>query len=138
MTIRHRDGNKYKIDDGLSRRELKNDINNQAYDEDLKERDVPIMGIFISDLDETFWNEIKESYLTNKNTSTLLELLKSDHKNQGLIDILEDKWLQSYQKGRFELWEDFRAVNGYPPVDTRHPCPGVRVCGRVTVARVQV
>ena len=64
------------------------------------------MGIFISDLDETFWNEIKESYLTNKNTSTIMEFLKSDHKNQGLIDSLEDKWLQSYQEERFKLWED--------------------------------
>ena len=40
MTIRHGDGNNHKDTDGLSRQELRNHINNTAYDEDLKERDV--------------------------------------------------------------------------------------------------
>lgn len=94
MTIRHRDGIKHKNADGLSRWALKNDKNNHAYDEDLKERDIPIMGIYISDLEETFWSDIREIYLKDKNTTKLIDILKSDHKNQGMIESIEDKWLQ--------------------------------------------
>ena len=106
MTITHREGLIHKNADALSRWSLPNTPDNPAYDAENNERDLPIMGINITCLKDEFFENISKSYETNKNTTILLEVLKTDFKDIGLLNGLEDKWKTKFDEGRFILLDN--------------------------------
>ena len=103
MTIIHRDCVKHKNADGLSRWSLENNVSNPAWDEETDVRELPMMGVDISDLAESFWEQVRQSYAQKKNIVTLLDILKWDNKNMSLIESLDEPWKRAYKEGRFEL-----------------------------------
>jgi hypothetical protein len=106
MTIVHKEGNKHKNADGLSRWALPNDPTNPAYEPEEMDRNIPINGISVTDLSDEFYEKIKETYKNNKNTLILTELLmQKDFKNTSLQSKLEEPWKKYYEEGRFSLWD---------------------------------
>ncbi|MBW0500454.1 hypothetical protein O181_040169 [Austropuccinia psidii MF-1] len=78
MTIVHKDGNIHKTSDGLSRWPLPNKIDNPAYVPEEASPQLPIKGISVTDMNTTFFEEVKNSYT-------------------------QDIWKKSYDEGRFNL-----------------------------------
>ncbi|KAG0144626.1 hypothetical protein CROQUDRAFT_94887 [Cronartium quercuum f. sp. fusiforme G11] len=60
---------------------LENNDDNPAWDPEDSQRDMPIMGISISDLSEEFYDGIKSDYLLETNTVKLVEILQQEHKS---------------------------------------------------------
>ena len=106
MTITHREGLIHKNADALSRWSLPNTPDNPAFDADNIERDLPIMGISITSLKDEFFEHISKSYENNKNTTILLEALKTDFKDIGLLNSLEPEWKKKFDEGRFTLLDN--------------------------------
>ncbi|MBW0570108.1 hypothetical protein O181_109823 [Austropuccinia psidii MF-1] len=103
MTIVHKDGNIHKNADGLSRWPLPNDIDNPAYVPEEASPHIPIEGISVTDLNTTFFEEVRNSYTQDKNYSILCQLLNKDCKYNSLIHSLDEVWKKSYDEGRFHL-----------------------------------
>ncbi|MBW0570727.1 hypothetical protein O181_110442 [Austropuccinia psidii MF-1] len=61
MTIVHKGVNIHKIADGLSRWPLPNDIDNPAYVPEEASPQIPIEGISFTDLNTTFFEEVRMS-----------------------------------------------------------------------------
>lgn len=115
MTIIHKEGALHKNADGLSRWSLPNTPDNPAWvPEDCNY--LPIMGISITDLDEEFFENIRQSYKDNKNCALLVQILKLDHKDDELIQALDPDWKKLYLEGRFHLF------NGIIYHRTKHTC----------------
>ncbi|MBW0556949.1 hypothetical protein O181_096664 [Austropuccinia psidii MF-1] len=89
MTIVHKDGNIHKNADGLSRWPLPNNIDNPAYVAEEASPQVPIEGISVTDLNTTFFEEVRNSYTQDKNCSILCKLLTKDCKDNSLIHALD-------------------------------------------------
>ncbi|MBW0591152.1 hypothetical protein O181_130867 [Austropuccinia psidii MF-1] len=85
MTIVHKDGNIHKNADGLSRWPLPNNIDNPAYVPEEASPQIPIEGISVTDLNTTFFEEVRNSYTQDKNCSILCQLLNKDSKDNSLI-----------------------------------------------------
>ncbi|MBW0554328.1 hypothetical protein O181_094043 [Austropuccinia psidii MF-1] len=62
-----------------------------------------IEGISVTDLNITFFEELRKSYTQNKNCSILCQLLTKDFENNSLIHALDEMWRKSYYEGRFHL-----------------------------------
>ncbi|MBW0543861.1 hypothetical protein O181_083576 [Austropuccinia psidii MF-1] len=75
MTFVHEDVNVHKIADGLSRWPLANDIDNPAYVPDEASPHIPIEGISVTDLNTTFFEELRNIYTQDKNCSILCQPL---------------------------------------------------------------
>ncbi|MBW0584046.1 hypothetical protein O181_123761 [Austropuccinia psidii MF-1] len=75
MTIVHKDGNIHKNSDGPSRWPLSNDIDNPAYVPEDASPQIPIEGISVTDLNTTFFEELRKSYTQDRNRSILCQLL---------------------------------------------------------------
>ncbi|MBW0589481.1 hypothetical protein O181_129196 [Austropuccinia psidii MF-1] len=75
MTIVHKDGNIHENADGLSRWPLPNDINNPAYVPEEASPQIPIEEISVTDLNTTFLEEVRNSYIQDKNCSTYANYL---------------------------------------------------------------
>ncbi|MBW0532007.1 hypothetical protein O181_071722 [Austropuccinia psidii MF-1] len=71
MTLVHKDGNIHINADGLSRWPLPNNIDNTAYVPEEDSSQIPIKGISVTDLNTTFFEEVKHSYTQDKNCSIL-------------------------------------------------------------------
>ncbi|MBW0531529.1 hypothetical protein O181_071244 [Austropuccinia psidii MF-1] len=84
ITIVHKDGNIHKNADGLSRWLLPNDIDNPAYVPEEACPQIPIEVISVTDLNTTFFEEIRKSYTQDKNCSILCQLLTKDCKGNSL------------------------------------------------------
>ncbi|MBW0544624.1 hypothetical protein O181_084339 [Austropuccinia psidii MF-1] len=80
MPIVHKDGNIHKISDGLRRWPLPNNIYNPAYVPEEASPQIPIRGISVTDLNTTFFEEVRNSYTQDKNCSILCELLTKNVK----------------------------------------------------------
>ncbi|MBW0525694.1 hypothetical protein O181_065409 [Austropuccinia psidii MF-1] len=78
MSIVHKDGNNHKNADGLRRWPLPNDIDNPAYVPEEASPQIPIEGISVTDLNTTFFEEVRKSYTQDKNCSILCELINKD------------------------------------------------------------
>ncbi|MBW0572918.1 hypothetical protein O181_112633 [Austropuccinia psidii MF-1] len=89
MTIVHKDGNIHKNADGLSRWPLPNNIDNPAYVPEEASPQIPIEGISVTDLNTTFFEEVRHSYTQDKNCSILCQLLNKDCKDNSLIHALD-------------------------------------------------
>ncbi|MBW0565138.1 hypothetical protein O181_104853 [Austropuccinia psidii MF-1] len=96
MTIVHKDGNIHNNADGLSRWPLPNNIDNPAYVPEEAPPQIPIEGISVTDLNTTFFEEVRNSYTPDKNSSILCQLLTKDCKDNSLIHALEEIWRKSY------------------------------------------
>ncbi|MBW0521385.1 hypothetical protein O181_061100 [Austropuccinia psidii MF-1] len=116
MTISQKYGNIHKNADGLSRLLLPNNINNPAYVTKEASPQIPIEGISITDLNTTFFEEVRNSYTQDKNCSILFQLLTKECKDSSLIHALEDIWKKSYNEGRFHL------LDGIIYHRTKHTC----------------
>ncbi|MBW0556056.1 hypothetical protein O181_095771, partial [Austropuccinia psidii MF-1] len=92
MTIIHKDGNIHKTADGLSRLPLPNNIDNPAYMTEEAFPKIPIQGIRVTDLNTTFFEEVRNSYTQDKNCSILCQLLNKDCKDNSLIHALYEVW----------------------------------------------
>ncbi|MBW0580447.1 hypothetical protein O181_120162 [Austropuccinia psidii MF-1] len=116
MTIVHKDRNIHKNADGLSRLPLPNNIDNSAYVPEEASPQIPIEGISVTDLNTTFFEEIRNSYTQDKNCSILCQLLNKDCKDNSLIHAFDELWKKSYDEGRFHL------LDGIIYHRTKHTC----------------
>ncbi|MBW0463982.1 hypothetical protein O181_003697 [Austropuccinia psidii MF-1] len=92
MTIVHKDGNIHKHADGLRRWPLPNNIDNPAYVSEEAFPQIPIEGISVTDLNTTFFVEVRNSSTQDKNRSILCQLLNKDCKDNSLIHALDEIW----------------------------------------------
>ncbi|MBW0581967.1 hypothetical protein O181_121682 [Austropuccinia psidii MF-1] len=116
MTIVHKDGNIHKNADGLSRWPLPNNIDNPAYVPEEASPQIPIEGISVTDLNTTFFEEVRNSYTQDRNCSILCQLLNKDSKDNSLIHALDEVWKKSHNEGRFHL------LDGIIYHRTKHTC----------------
>ncbi|MBW0526703.1 hypothetical protein O181_066418 [Austropuccinia psidii MF-1] len=116
MTIVHKDGNIHKNTDGLSRWPLPNDIDNPAYVPEEASTQIPIAGISVTDLNNTFFEEVRNSSTQDTNCSILCQLLNKDCKHNSLIHALDEGWKKSYDERRFHL------LDGIIYHRTKHTC----------------
>ncbi|MBW0461584.1 hypothetical protein O181_001299 [Austropuccinia psidii MF-1] len=92
MTIVHKDCNTHKKPDGLRRWPLPNNIDNTAYEPEEASPQIPITGISVTDLNTTFFEEVRSSYTQDKNCSILCQLLSKHLKDSSLIHTLDKIW----------------------------------------------
>ncbi|MBW0513046.1 hypothetical protein O181_052761 [Austropuccinia psidii MF-1] len=116
MTIVHKDGNIHKNADGLRRWPLPNNIDNPAYFPEEASPQIPIEGISVTDLNTTFFEEVRNSYTQDKNCSILCQLLTKDCKYNSLIHALHEIWRKSYDELIFHL------LDGIAYHRTKHTC----------------
>ncbi|MBW0579844.1 hypothetical protein O181_119559, partial [Austropuccinia psidii MF-1] len=103
MTIVNQDGNIHKNADGLSRWPLPNKNDNPFYVPEEASPQIPIEGISVTDLNTTFFEEVRNSYTQDNNCSILCQLLTKDCKDNSSIHALDEIWRDSYDEGRFHL-----------------------------------
>ncbi|MBW0588584.1 hypothetical protein O181_128299 [Austropuccinia psidii MF-1] len=103
MTIAHKDGNIHKNGDGLSRWPLPNSIDYPDYVPEESSPKIPKEQIIVTDMNTTFFEEVRHSYTQDKNCSILCQLLKKDCKDNSIIHALDEVWKKSYDEGRFHL-----------------------------------
>ncbi|MBW0555820.1 hypothetical protein O181_095535 [Austropuccinia psidii MF-1] len=116
MTIVHKDGIVHKNADGLSRWPSPIDIDNPAYVPEEASPQIPIEGISVTDLNTTFFEEVRNSYTQDKNCSILCQLLNKDCKDNSLMHALDEVWNKSYDEGTFQL------LDGIIYHRTNHTC----------------
>ncbi|MBW0503048.1 hypothetical protein O181_042763 [Austropuccinia psidii MF-1] len=116
MTIGHKDRNIPKDSDGLSRFPLKNDIDNPAYVTEESSPQIPIEEISVTDLNTTFFEEVRNSYTQDTNCSILFQLLTKESKENSLIHALDEIWKKLYDEGIFHL------NDGIIYCRTKHTC----------------
>ncbi|MBW0472375.1 hypothetical protein O181_012090 [Austropuccinia psidii MF-1] len=116
MPVVHEDGNIHKNADELSRWALPNNIDNPAYVPEEASPQIPIEGIGVTDLNTTFFEEVRNSYTKDKNCSILCQLLTKDCKDNSLIHALDEIWRKSYDEERFHL------LDGMIYHGTKHTC----------------
>ncbi|MBW0592146.1 hypothetical protein O181_131861 [Austropuccinia psidii MF-1] len=75
MTIAHKDWNIHKNRDRLRILPLPNDIDNPAYVSEEASPQIPIEGISVTDLNTTFFEEVRNRYTQAKNCIILCQLL---------------------------------------------------------------
>ncbi|MBW0546671.1 hypothetical protein O181_086386 [Austropuccinia psidii MF-1] len=103
MTIVHKDGNIFKNADGVSRGQLPNNIDNPSYVPEEDSPQISIEGISFTDLNTTFFEEVRNSYTKGKNCSILFQLLTNNFEDHSLIHALAEVGKKSYDEGRFQL-----------------------------------
>ncbi|MBW0553673.1 hypothetical protein O181_093388 [Austropuccinia psidii MF-1] len=116
MTIAHKDGNIDKNADGLRRWPLTINIDNPAYVPEEAFPQIPIEGISVTDLNTTFFEEVRNSYTQDTNCSILCQLLDKECKENSLMHALDEIWKKSSYEGRFHL------LNGIIYHRTKHTC----------------
>ncbi|MBW0506297.1 hypothetical protein O181_046012 [Austropuccinia psidii MF-1] len=90
MTIDHKDGNIHKNADGRSIWQLPTNIDNPAYVPQEASPQIPIEGISVTDLNTTFFEEVRNSYTQDRNCRILCQLLAKDSKDTSLIHVLDE------------------------------------------------
>ncbi|MBW0570752.1 hypothetical protein O181_110467 [Austropuccinia psidii MF-1] len=116
MTIAHKGGDIHKDAHGLRRWPLPNDIDNPAYVPEEASPQILTEGISVTDLNTTFFEELRKSYTQDKNCSILCQLLTKYFKYYSLIHALDEVWKKSYDEGRFHL------LDGIVYQRTKHTC----------------
>ncbi|MBW0582707.1 hypothetical protein O181_122422 [Austropuccinia psidii MF-1] len=89
MTIVHKEGNIHKNADGPSRWPLPNNIDNPAYVPEEASPQIPIEGISVTELNTTFFEEVRNSYTQDKSCSILCQLLNKECKENSPINSLD-------------------------------------------------
>ncbi|MBW0514690.1 hypothetical protein O181_054405 [Austropuccinia psidii MF-1] len=103
MTIVQKDGNIHKNADELSIWPLPNNVENPAYVPGEASPQIPIEGISITELNTTFFEEVRNSYTQDRNCRILCQLLTKDCKENSFIHALDELWKKLYDEGRFHL-----------------------------------
>ncbi|MBW0557309.1 hypothetical protein O181_097024 [Austropuccinia psidii MF-1] len=103
MTIVHKDVNIHIDVDGLKRWPLPNNIDNPAYVPEESSPKIPIEGMGITELNTTFFEELRNSYTQDENCTILCQLLTKDGKDNYLIHTLDEICKKSYDEGIFHL-----------------------------------
>ncbi|MBW0518799.1 hypothetical protein O181_058514 [Austropuccinia psidii MF-1] len=103
LTIVHKDENIHKSEDGRRRWQLSNNIDNPAYVPEEASPQIPIEGIIITDLNTTFFEEVRNRYTKDKNCSILFQFLTKDCQDNSLLHDLDEIWKKSNTEGRFNL-----------------------------------
>ncbi|MBW0515098.1 hypothetical protein O181_054813 [Austropuccinia psidii MF-1] len=116
MTIVYKVGNIKKNADGLSRWPLQNKIDNPAYVPEEDSPQIPIEGISVTDMNTTFFKELRNSCTQDQNFSILFKLITKDCKDHSLINTLYEVWKKSYDEGIFHL------LDGIIYHRTKHTC----------------
>ncbi|MBW0525149.1 hypothetical protein O181_064864 [Austropuccinia psidii MF-1] len=116
MTIVYKDGNIHKTADGLRRWKLPNDIDNPAYVPKKASPQIPIQGRSVTDLETTFFEEVRNCYSPDKNCSILCQLITKGCKVNSLIHALDEIWKKPYDEARFHL------LDGIIYHRTKHTC----------------
>ncbi|MBW0502266.1 hypothetical protein O181_041981 [Austropuccinia psidii MF-1] len=116
MTIVHEDGNIHRNSDGLRIGPLQNNIDNPDYVPKEASPQIPIEEIYITDLNTTFYEEVRNGYTQDRNCSILCQFLTKDCKESSLIHSSDDMWEKSYDEGRFHL------LDGIIYHRTKHSC----------------
>ncbi|MBW0581245.1 hypothetical protein O181_120960 [Austropuccinia psidii MF-1] len=78
-------------------------IDNPAYVPEEAYPQLPIEGISVTELSNTFFEEVRNSYTQDKNCRILCQLLIKDCNDNSLIHALDEIWKKSYDEGRFHL-----------------------------------
>ncbi|MBW0559853.1 hypothetical protein O181_099568 [Austropuccinia psidii MF-1] len=116
MTIVHKDGNIHESADGLSRWPLPNHIYNPDYVPEEASPQIPKEGISVTDLNTTFFEEVRNSYTQDRNCSILCQLITKDCRDNSSIHGLDEIWKKSYDEGGFQL------LDGIIYHRTKHTC----------------
>ncbi|MBW0577464.1 hypothetical protein O181_117179 [Austropuccinia psidii MF-1] len=116
MAIVHKDENILKNADGLSRWPLPNNIDNPAYVPEEASPQILLEGISVTDLNTTFFDEVRNSYTQDKNCSILWQLLTNNCKDNSLMHAFDEIWRKPYDEGRFHL------MDGIIYHRTKHTC----------------
>ncbi|MBW0530668.1 hypothetical protein O181_070383 [Austropuccinia psidii MF-1] len=103
MTIVHKDGNIHKNADGLSRWPLPNNIYDSAYVPVEASPQIPIEGISVTDLNTTFFEEVRNSCTQDRNCSIQCRLLTNNCKDNFVIHASDDIGRKSYDEKIFHL-----------------------------------
>ncbi|MBW0529937.1 hypothetical protein O181_069652 [Austropuccinia psidii MF-1] len=103
MTIAHKDWNIHKNADGLRRWPLPNNIDNPAYVLEEASPQISIEGISVTDLNTTFFEEVRSSYTQDKDCSILCQLLTKYCKDSSSIHALDWIGRKPYDEGKFHL-----------------------------------
>ncbi|MBW0518782.1 hypothetical protein O181_058497 [Austropuccinia psidii MF-1] len=103
MTIAHKYGNIHKNAYGLSLWPPPNNLDNSAHVPEEASPQIPIEQIGVTDLNTTFFEEVRNSYTQDKNCSILCQLLTNYCKDNSLILDFNEIWKRSYDEGRFHL-----------------------------------
>ncbi|MBW0557895.1 hypothetical protein O181_097610 [Austropuccinia psidii MF-1] len=106
MNNDQKDGNIHKNSDLLRRWPLPNNIDNPAYVPEEASPQIPMEGIVVTDLNTTFFKEVRNSYTQDRNCSILCQLLTKECKENSLIHALDEIWGKSYYEGRFHLLDE--------------------------------
>ncbi|MBW0497256.1 hypothetical protein O181_036971 [Austropuccinia psidii MF-1] len=101
MTIVHKDGKIHKNSDGRRRCKFQNNIYKAVYVSEEASPQILIEGISATDLNTTFFEEVRNSYAQDTNCSILWQLFTEDSKDRSLIYALDEIWKESYDAGRF-------------------------------------
>ncbi|MBW0557369.1 hypothetical protein O181_097084 [Austropuccinia psidii MF-1] len=116
MNIVHKDGNIHKNEDGLSKWELSNNVDNPAYIPEEASPQIPIEVISVTDMNTTFFEAVRNSYTQDMNCIILCQIFKKYCKDNSLIHALDEVWEKSYDEGRFHL------LDGIIYHQTKHTC----------------
>ncbi|MBW0508997.1 hypothetical protein O181_048712 [Austropuccinia psidii MF-1] len=92
MTIVQKDGNIHRNADGLRSWTLPNNIDNPAYVPEEASPQIPIEGIRFTDLNTTFFEEVRYSYTQDRNCSILCQFITKDCRDDSLIHALDEIW----------------------------------------------
>ncbi|MBW0500891.1 hypothetical protein O181_040606 [Austropuccinia psidii MF-1] len=103
MNIVHKGGNINKNADGLRRWPLPNTIDNPVYIPEEASPHIPIEGISVTDVNTTFFEEVRSSYTQDRNCSILFQVATKYCKDKYLIHSLDEIWKKPYYEGRFHL-----------------------------------
>ncbi|MBW0548497.1 hypothetical protein O181_088212 [Austropuccinia psidii MF-1] len=104
MSIVQKDGNIHKNADGLRRWPLPNNIDNPAYLPQEASPQIPIEGISAKDLNTTFFEEVRNRYTQDKNSSILCQLLSKDCRDNSLIHSSDEIWKNQMMKEDSTHW----------------------------------
>ncbi|MBW0538127.1 hypothetical protein O181_077842 [Austropuccinia psidii MF-1] len=103
MTIVHKTGKIHKNTDGLSRSALVDTPDNPSYVPLEAEPQILIEGIKITDIGTEFPEEVRESYIQDKNCDIFTSLSDKDYNHTSLVNALDEFWKNSYSEGIFHL-----------------------------------
>ncbi|MBW0495087.1 hypothetical protein O181_034802 [Austropuccinia psidii MF-1] len=104
MTIVYKDGNIHENEDELSIWLLQNNNDNPAYVPEEASPQIPIEQISVTDMNTTFFEEVRNSYNQHMNCSILCRLATKDFQDNSLIHYLGEIWKNHIMKEDFTYW----------------------------------
>ncbi|MBW0483553.1 hypothetical protein O181_023268 [Austropuccinia psidii MF-1] len=97
-------GNINRDADRLNRFSLPNDVENPDFVPEESSPQIPMKLIIITDLNTTFFKEVRDSYTQDINFSILFQLLSKSSKDNSLIHSLDEIWKVKYDEGICHLF----------------------------------